>query len=211
MKASLFSIFAWATNNIRSHPFTWFVMALCILPFYLYQFGQLINMLPWFLPTEATLKILDPKALWRLWAPTFVHVSWHHIIVNFLMWWYFATRLERYSRYQLIFLTFVTALFGNLCQWVLGNSLFGGLSGVIFGVAGYIWAMDKFSGLSLFPFSDSLMILILVVMLISTTGLLGQSADWAHAGGLVAGIVYALAQLKLNDKPKNANYHKDKP
>ena len=72
----------------------------------------------------------------------------------------------------------------------LGGPTGGGLSGVLYGLFGYIWAkssLDKFSGLGV---SQGTVSILVVWLLLCFTGLVGPVANLAHLGGLVAGVLW---------------------
>jgi GlpG protein len=79
----------------------------------------------------------------------------------------------------------------NMAQFVqTGWPIFGGMSGVNYGLFGYIWLRGKYdpsSGLYLTPQDKMLM---LVWFVICFTNLVGPVANTAHAVGLVAGAVW---------------------
>jgi GlpG protein len=72
----------------------------------------------------------------------------------------------------------------------LGGPGFGGMSGVNYGLFGYIWMRSRFdpgSGLFLMPQTVSIM---LIWFVLCFTPIIGNIANGAHLGGLVAGMVW---------------------
>ena len=68
--------------------------------------------------------------------------------------------------------------------------VFGGMSGVVYGLLGYVWIRGKFdpgSGLYLHSYTVTMMIIWFVACL---TGVLGPIANTAHAAGLVMGMAW---------------------
>jgi len=71
--------------------------------------------------------------------------------------------------------------------------LFGGMSGVLYGLFGYAWMKSRFEpGLGLWVDQGTVVILIAWFFL-CMTGLVGPIANAAHAGGLVSGLVIGVA------------------
>ena len=159
--------------------------------------------------------------VWRLITPIFLHFSITHIFFN--MWWLkdLGSMIEgRQSPNYLIVLVLVLAVGSNLTQFYLGGYLsghpfhlnghivgyggpsFGGMSGVIYGLLGFIWIrgkLDPGSGLFLHPTNVTIMIVWFLFCLTPwSTGVLGSGvANGAHAGGLVMGMAWGwLSSLK---------------
>lgn len=130
--------------------------------------------------------------LWRLVTPILIHWSPAHILFN--MWWLrdLGSMIEaRQSTLQLGLLVLVTAAGSSLGEYWLGHTAaFGGMSGVLYGLLGYIWLRGKFdpgSGLFLHPTTVTMMLIWLVVCF---TGLLGPIANMAHVVGLGMGMAW---------------------
>ena len=73
--------------------------------------------------------------------------------------------------------------------------MFLGISGVIYGLLGYIWMKKVFEPHSGFLVSDATILILLLFLVLGFVGafdgLMGERsgvANWAHAGGLVAGM-----------------------
>ena len=127
---------------------------------------------------------------WRVLTPIFLHFGFLHIFFN--MWWMLdlGRTLENYhsSRFLLTF-TLASGIGSNLFQALLeSNTLFGGMSGVVYALLGYIWMKARFqpgSGLYIPPFIVTLMLVWLAL------GFSMQNiANGAHAGGLLIGTLW---------------------
>jgi GlpG protein len=147
--------------------------------------------------------------LWRLVTPAFLHFSWPHIIMNLLALSYFGGIIEdRRGTVRLAAMFVVFAIAGNIGQAVWEPaSRFGGLSGALFGLFGYLWMMTHFrpeSGLVIRPDTIMLTLIFFFACILSSleamAGTLGQwlpsVANAAHAGGLVAGVVWGLWEAR---------------
>jgi GlpG protein len=130
--------------------------------------------------------------LWRLVTPIFIHFTPLHIIFNMMWLRDLGSMIEaRRSTLQLALLTLVIAAGSNLAQYYFGHAPnFGGMSGVVYGLLGYVWIrgkLDPGSGLGLHPSTVIMMMLWLVA---GFARLLGPIANSAHLSGLVIGVVW---------------------
>ncbi len=130
--------------------------------------------------------------LWRLVTPAFLHYGFLHLLMNMYMLVLLGGMTERLRGSRtLLGLFLVAAVGGNLAQLYLRGPAFGGMSGVVSGVFGYMWikgVLEPESGLTLSPNFVFLMIAFLVL---ATLGIFGPIAHGAHFGGLAAGMAVA--------------------
>jgi GlpG protein len=87
----------------------------------------------------------------------------------------------------------LTGLAGNLAQAWQEPSLFGGLSGVIYGLLGYMWVVDRWS-VPRYHLPQGILVFMLLWLLLGLSNILqlvgfGSMANMAHLGGLLAGVV----------------------
>ena len=150
---------------------------------------------------------LDSGQYWRLLSPMLIHFGWLHLTFNLLWVWEIGRRIEfLHGASMFILLTLFSGLLANLAQyWLTGVSLFGGMSGVLFGFIGYCMVWDAFSTGRRFGIARSIYIGMLVFLIIGFTGAfdslgLGNLANGAHLGGLIAGVVTAAAAMLLKLK-----------
>ena len=131
---------------------------------------------------------------WRLITPMFIHFSWLHIVFNLLWVWEIGRKIEFTNSAVVLFVAVIaSSLAANVTQYLLsGPSLFGGMSGVVFGLLGHslIWSRlvpSKDVGLP-----SGIYIFMLVYLVVGFTGVidllgLGSLANGAHLGGLIGG------------------------
>lgn len=136
--------------------------------------------------------------IWRLVTPIFIHFGILHLIFN-LMWLKDLGAVIEYARGGLVYtlMILVIAAASNFCQFAVNGPLFGGMSGVVYGLFGYVWMKGKFdpgSGMVLHPSTINGMIIWYVLCL---TGIVGLVANTAHTVGLVVGMVWGLTEAKL--------------
>jgi GlpG protein len=129
--------------------------------------------------------------VWRLLTPIFIHFGPMHILFNMLWLRDLGSMIEaRQSPWHLGALVLVLALFSNLAQYYMSGPAFGGMSGVVYGLLGYIWIrgkLDPGSGLYLHPSTVWMMI---IWFGLCFTPLFGHVANSAHAAGLGLGIAW---------------------
>jgi len=126
--------------------------------------------------------------VWRCLTPMFIHMSFIHLLFN--MWWTkdLGSALETYlGRWRFLGLVLLISVPANVAQFLSQGPLFGGMSGVVYGLLAYIWIrskLDPFCGLQLHSTTVTLMAIWFVLCL---TGMMGPIANVVHAVGLGVG------------------------
>ena len=82
----------------------------------------------------------------------------------------------------------LVALVSNLAQYVSGGANFGGMSGVVYGVFGYLWMRGKRESSFAWLISPMTSTLLLVFLAVGIFGLVGPTANAAHFSGLLVGM-----------------------
>ncbi|MES2206333.1 MAG: rhomboid family intramembrane serine protease [Pseudomonadota bacterium] len=160
----------------------------------------IINPADALLPAQQWLK--EP---WRLVTPMLIHYGFFHIFFN-MLWLRDAGSLIESKRgsWFLLILVFLLAAISNYLQFHLtGHHNFGGMSGVVYGLFGYIWMQGKHNPHFGFEVDKNTVIMMLVWFFVCLTGWLGNVANWAHGGGLVAGMVFARIEVEWMRWGKN--------
>ena len=134
-------------------------------------------------------KIVGRGQVWRLVTPILLHFGWMHFIFN-LYWLYFLGGGMEGQLGTGRFLGFIlfAAVLSNLGQYLLSGPNFGGMSGVNYGLFGYLWIRgnrDPSFGLQL---DQGTITMLLIWFAICFTGLVGPIANTAHTLGLVVGV-----------------------
>jgi GlpG protein len=152
---------------------------------------------------EAAAAALGRGELWRLITPVFLHFGWMHIVFNALWTWELSRRVElRLGGWHLFFLFNALAVGSNLVQYAANSqNVFGGMSGVIYGLLGYCWVWDKIfpSPAYLLPRGVAgFMVGWLVFCALGITEIVGiHVANEAHIAGLVLGLIFGVASALL--------------
>lgn len=153
---------------------------------------------------------LDEGQWWRLVSPMLLHFGVLHLAMNSLWYWELGKRIElRQGPWALLGLTLLFSLVSNLAQhYSSGPSLFGGLSGVLYGLLGHIWLYQWLAPDRYFNLPKGVLVMMLIWLVVCLTGVvgtlgLGQIANAAHVGGLLIGCLTgllggALARRKLS-------------
>ena len=126
--------------------------------------------------------------VWRVFTPALLHFSLWHLLFNLLWLQDLGTVLEaKLGTARFAAVVVVVALVSNFAQYLAGGAGFGGMSGVIYGLFGYLWVRGKRDfrfGVILSPMTSGLL---LVFLALGIFGLLGPTANAAHFSGLVVG------------------------
>lgn len=128
--------------------------------------------------------------VWRLITPIFVHFGPMHLLMNMMALYNLGTLIEiRRGSWRLLRMVVFIALISNLAQYLFRGPMFGGMSGVVFGLFGYVWMKSEFDpGMGMF-IPQSSVLLMLGFLVICALGLLGPIANYAHFGGLIVGMI----------------------
>ncbi len=158
-----------ATIRERAGPFTLLLMAACIIVFII-------------------MNVVGDQSV-------MMHFSVMHILFNLLWWWYLGGAVEkRLGSGKLIVITLISALLSGYVQHKFSGPWFGGLSGVVYALMGYVWLRgerDPESGIYL---QRGLITFALIWLIAGWFDLFGMSiANGAHVTGLAVGLAMAFA------------------
>lgn len=136
---------------------------------------------------------------WRLFTPMLVHFGVLHLAMNAMWYWELGRRIEqRHGHFALLWLTLLFGLVSNVAQFTFaGPSLFGGLSGVLYGLLGYCWIYQRLAPTPEYQLPSGVLVMMLVWLLLCMSGLVsamgfGAIANAAHVGGLFIGCLTGL-------------------
>ena len=142
---------------------------------------------------------------WRLISPMFIHFSFAHLAFNCLWIYILGEKIERIDN-SITFLMLI--IFSSICSNYLqflwtGSSLFGGLSGVIYGLIGYCMILEMDANYDRYQLPSGLYLFMIVWLILGFMGILelfgfGSVANFAHLGGLVSGILFAIMYKNIN-------------
>lgn len=195
--------------SLRRSPFTAAVLLLTFIVAAITLLGGNFETIRWFSFTDfridgdyayfATLEqTLSEGQWWRMITPIFVHFGLLHLAMNSMWYWELGRRIEqRQGASMLLGLTLLFGVISNLSQYAFGGpGIFGGLSGVLFGLLGHCWLFQKVSPNEAYRLPPGVVVLMLVWLVICLTGVVDvvsfgtlAIANAAHVGGLVAGCI----------------------
>ncbi|MBU2709959.1 rhomboid family intramembrane serine protease [Zooshikella harenae] len=146
---------------------------------------------------------------WRLLSPIFLHFGWLHIIFNMLWLYVLGRRIETKDSSKLMFgLVLFVGFLSNFGQYLMSidHPIFGGFSGVVYGLLGYCWVREKLANVNFF-IPQSIYMFMIVWLVIGYSDILavvgfGNVANTAHTVGLLAGCLFAVFRGRYN--PDNA-------
>ena len=204
--------------QLSNKIFIWLIAFACLVSFYS-SFGSKLNLIePIFFNKfqisfnqiqfyDFQTTFLLSNEWWRLVTPMFIHFSPTHLIFNSLWIYILGREIEQLDgKIIFIFLILFTSVSSNYFQYSFsGPSLFGGLSGVVYGLLGYCFVSETFLRINKFSFPPAIYIFMFVWLLIGFTGFLdllgfGKIANFAHLGGLLSGILSGYIFSMYNKK-----------
>ena len=183
---------------------TWLVMGICVVVYFLTGEGESTKARASFMFFPTVEAMLDSGQIWRWIAPAVLHFGAYHITFNLFAWWIFGGLVERVqSPMRLLGLFLALALIGNVAQFFWGGNQFGGLSGVVYGLLGYLWLYPKVNPAAPFRLPRGMVVF---MWLMVVTGFLPifPFANLAHLGGLLGGCALGagLAWLDKQEPPR---------
>lgn len=129
--------------------------------------------------------------VWRLVTPIFLHFDAIHLLFNMYWVYQLGGAIEaRRKTWRFGLLVLVSAALSNLGQYYYsGNPSFGGMSGVVFALFGYVWMKGMYEpeqGLGLHP--NTVLLMLLYLGFTATMGV-SRLAHAAHLSGLAVGVL----------------------
>jgi GlpG protein len=136
--------------------------------------------------------------VWRLFTPMFLHFNPLHILFNVLWLRDLGSMIEaRKTSKFLLLLTLILAGASNVGQYLYNGPSFGGMSGVVYGLLGYLWMQGKFNPASKLSLQPQTVTFMIVWFFVCLSGLAGPIANTAHAVGLGVGIAWGFWDARL--------------
>lgn len=147
---------------------------------------------------NAGLPEVSSGQLWRLITPIFLHFAWYHLAFDALWMWQLGSVIEkRLGPWDLAVLVAVIGAGSNVAQFLSTGPLFGGLSGVVYGLLGYFWVQGRFNPRFGLVLNETVVYLMLGWFVLCWIQVIPNVANWAHTAGLVLGMAAAWVSYTL--------------
>ena len=150
--------------------------------------------------------------VWRIVTPIFIHLGVMHLLFNMIWLYQLGGVLEgRYKSASFGGLVLFTGIAGVLAQCCMpyempfdslnGGVLGGGMSGVVFGLLGFAWIKTRSDPASGLVLRGNIFGFMMIWLVLGFSGILdslvgGSIANWAHGGGLVAGMLLGYLSIR---------------
>lgn len=142
----------------------------------------------------------DWDQLWRWLSPAFVHFGLMHLAFNLFSWWVFAGMIERVQTWRrLLGLFLVCAVVSHWLEFFWSRNHFGGLSGVVYGLLGYLWFYGRYRPQTSLRLPSGMVAVMLVGLMAGFLDLI-PTANMAHLGGLLSGCFLGMLGAKLDQQ-----------
>jgi GlpG protein len=152
-------------------------------------------------------EIMDGE-VWRIITPIFLHGGWLHLIFNMLWLFQLGGAIERLegSGY-LAGMVLITGALCNTAQYLVAGPAFMGMSGVVYGLLGYIWMMSKYKAGTQYALPQQTVGFMLIWLVICLIGLIPNVANTQHVVGLLLGVAWGfLRSGRLGELRRQAKF-----
>ncbi|WP_428773631.1 rhomboid family intramembrane serine protease GlpG [Vibrio sp.] len=174
----------------KAGPVTLSVMVICLLVFVLFIAGMadpVFNLLHF--PAVAS----QQWQLWRWVTHALLHFSVLHIVFNLLWWWQLGGDVEkRLGPAKLLQIMLVSAALSGAGQFWVEGANFGGLSGVVYALVGYLWLIGVRAPQLGLGIPKPILVFMLVWMVLGFVQPYMAIANTAHLVGFGSGLILAL-------------------
>lgn len=139
--------------------------------------------------------------VWRIFTPCLLHRDFLHILFNMGWLWLLGKQIEeRIKRGRMLLLFLVIGSVANITQYLVSGPYFLGFSGIVVGMAGFIWSRQKIAPWEGYPLQKMTLLFILCFVLamfglelvifgLQLFGWIEASANIANTAHLVGGVV----------------------
>lgn len=199
----------------RRNPASTTLILICIAVALWTQLGSSIDRVGWLTfvaisdsgESPGYLPGLIDGQVWRVLTPIFIHFGLIHLVFN-MMWLYELGGIieAKWTSRRLLILVAVIGSISNAAQFVVNgdfthgirfsNALSGGMSGVVYGLFGYIWIRSRREPTLGIHLNQQTVLMMMGWLVFCMTGLLGHIGNTAHAVGLLLGIVAGFMSVK---------------
>lgn len=154
---------------------------------------------------------LDRGQAWRLVTPIFIHFGILHLVFNLMWLWDLGGLIEsRWKSVRFLCLVLIIGVLANAAQFAVNgdfthgihfaNALSGGMSGVVYGLFGYVWMRSKRDPSLHLRLNQQTVMLMLGWMIFCLTGMMGHVGNTAHVVGLLIGVIAGLVDSRASER-----------
>lgn len=135
--------------------------------------------------------------VWRLITPIFLHFGILHILFNMLWLRDLGAMIEgRLGTWRLALLVAVIGVLSNAAQYFVKGPEFGGMSGVVYGLLGYVWMRGRYDPGSGLFLHETTVVMMLIWLVLGYTNIL-PVANTVHTVGLAVGLIWGFAAARF--------------
>lgn len=144
--------------------------------------------------------------IWRLFTPVLLHGNLLHILFNMIWLWVLGRPIEmRIGPFRTLILTLVTGIGSNTVQYLMSGPFFLGYSGIVMGLAGFIWMRERLAPWEGYPLNRPTILFIALfigaifvlqvftffMQIFTTHTFFPNIANSAHIAGAIIGALLA--------------------
>lgn len=149
-------------------------------------------------PSFADLTEIREGQLWRLFTPMLIHFGLLHLLFNMMWLRELGTFVQnRFGVLYLAVLILAVAATSNLAQFWEGGANFGGMSGVNYGLFGFLWMRGKFDRFAGWKLNPGIVQTMMLWFFLCFTPLLPNIANTAHTVGLLVGGAWGYLSARM--------------
>lgn len=131
--------------------------------------------------------------LWRLITPVFLHFHFLHILFNGMWMKDLGSLIESFKgKSYYLWLLLVSGVLSNFAQYFVSNNPFGGLSGIVYALLGFIWMNKRFDENTTYALPKNDILMLIGWFFLCFTGVFGSIANTAHGAGLAVGMIFGI-------------------
>ncbi len=187
----------------QAGPVTFLVLIACVAVFAELQLGDKAKIFTWLHFPEDSQQY---RQWWRIFTPAFMHFSATHIVFNLLWWWVLGGQIEkRLGSLKLLAIFILSAWGSGFAQAWFEGIHFGGLSGVVYALMGYLFVMKNLAPSKGIGIDNAYVGFMLVWLMLGFFEPFGMAiANLAHLFGLIFGVLIGFVDAtftKTHAKP----------
>ncbi|MCP4169261.1 MAG: rhomboid family intramembrane serine protease [Fuerstiella sp.] len=154
------------------------------------------------LTIEAVSVTMKSGEVWRPITPIFIHYGLLHILFN-MMWLRGMGMGIEFVRgtSRFVGLCLILAVTSNIGQLFWSGPFFGGMSGVVFGLIGYVWMKGRTQPTLGIGLPQQTVVFCFLWLFLCMTGAFGPVANAAHLVGFIMGILIGARQAVWKKLP----------